>query len=926
MGFLSRLLQRAVTAFLARQAPLSIVFACLIAVAMIAFARAPYLLRSDALQERSGIVRIEDAQDLLSAVIDAQSASRPAADLSARVARVVDPPGDNIVLNPAYSNAVLGSWNAVRRHPGNSEALADLGIATAELINKDSDAAQVSYDPDIDADNFGDAAAFQLPKAMENVAQAASIANRPPNKLTVADRIAIGRSMAQAEVGWDGADNDYGIGFAAATTDVSALARAHEAGGAAFSALRARLDAIAEHPSAKDVAALPAEYRAFESAASTFALALSAHVQDLIERRIERATARIVITCVWGIVALAIALLLVARISRGMLEREQRSLQIEKNRASALEAELARQRAERALVLNEAQFRTIFDGSPLGIATLDRNGELLERNPALFAMLDEFELFDEDFDPSTYSKLLEGELRPPQFERQIVTSDGSARWLDMTVFPIRITDGDSVAAIAMIADVTERKSLSEQLRYEAKHDALTGLRSRGAFLEDVTAILSAHGTKRTRGQAVMLIDLDRFKLVNDSLGHAAGDDVLVTIARRLLDVVRPSDVLARLHGDEFALFVTTSGESELATIAERAQHALRVPIVIEGQPVIVDSSIGICVAQPDVPADELLRNADTAMYNAKRMGRGRYVFFSGSMQEASTKWMRLASDMLLALENDEFRVAYQPIVSLEDATIQGFEALLRWDHHELGPISPVDFIPIAEETGAIAQLGHFVLAEACRQVARWDWEHRKTHRVTMSVKPFRASTARVYRRRRGAMHRRSRHHGRPPDSRDHGIGAARIGAPDLGDPRATPRHRRASLARRLRHRLLVAALLAAVPVRSAQNRSFVRVRSRRRYRKRTDRAHVAQPRRHARAARDRRRHRERRSKRASHRPRLPLRPGVSVLASQDAGRHQTRPPPRGHAPDAPIARTRRRDVGVRYGDETSVAASEPRVN
>ncbi len=700
---------------------------------MIAFARAPYLLRSETIAERSGIVRIENAQDLLSAVIGAQSAPQSPVDLTARVARVIDPPDDGIALNPVYIDAVRGSWNAVRQHPGNGEALADLGTATAELINKLSDAAQLSYDPDIDADNFGDAASFQLPKAMENVAQAATIATHPPNRLTVADRIAIGRNMAQAEVGWDGADNDYNIGVAAATTDVTTLGRTHDATAAAFSALRARVDAIAEHPSAKDVAVLPTEYAAFESSATSFANALSEHVQDLLERRIERATARIVITCVWGGVALAIALLLVSRISRGMLERERRSLQIEKDRASALEAELARQRAERALVLNQAQFRTIFDGSPLGIATLDRDGELLERNPALFAMLDEFELFDEDFDATTYAKLLEGELRPPQFERQIVADDGSVRWLDMTVFPIRITDGDSVAAIAMIADVTERKSLSEQLRYEAKHDALTGLRSRGAFLEDVSSMLSAHGARRTRGQAVMLIDLDRFKLVNDSLGHAAGDDVLITVARRLLDVVRPSDVLARLHGDEFALFVTTSGESELAAIAERAQHTLRVPIVIQGQPVIVDSSIGICMAQPDVPADELLRNADTAMYNAKRMGRGRYVFFSGSMQEASTKWMRLASDMLLALENDEFRVAYQPIVSLEDATIQGFEALLRWDHHELGPISPVDFIPIAEETGAIAQLGHFVLAEACRQVARWDWEHRMTHRVTMSV-------------------------------------------------------------------------------------------------------------------------------------------------------------------------------------------------
>ena len=249
VGFLSRLLRRAVTAFLARQAPLSIVFVCLIAVAMIAFARAPYLLRSDALQERSGIVRIEDTQDLLSGVIDAQSAPRSAVDLSARVARVIDPPGDHIALNPAYSNAVQGSWNAVRRHPR------EYGSARGSW-NRDGRAHQQrlpmrhrsATTPDIDADNFGDAAAFQLPKAMENVAQAASIANRPPNDLTVADRIAIGRSMAQAEVGWDGADNDYGIGVAAATTDVSSLARAHDTSAAAFSALRARLDAIAETP------------------------------------------------------------------------------------------------------------------------------------------------------------------------------------------------------------------------------------------------------------------------------------------------------------------------------------------------------------------------------------------------------------------------------------------------------------------------------------------------------------------------------------------------------------------------------------------------------------------------------------------------------------------------------------------------------
>jgi diguanylate cyclase (GGDEF)-like protein len=477
---------------------------------------------------------------------------------------------------------------------------------------------------------------------------------------------------------------------------------------------------------------LPGEYRRYEAAAQAYLTALDDTLDGLLARRIRRENDRVALIGLLLAVAIAVVLTLVARVSKGMLERERRALQIEKERAKALENELARRQAERARLLNEAQFRTIFDGSPLGIATLDRNGTPLERNPVLLAMLERFSAVDASFDTVTFGGLLAGNLGPRQLEREVVAAGGYSRWIDLTVFPLRVSDDEEVAAIAMLADATDRKLLSERLRYEARHDALTGLLSRNAFLADVAAALvSPPGG--TSCQAVILIDLDRFKLVNDTQGHAAGDDVLRSIAKRLRDVVRADDVIARLHGDEFALFVSATSEADITHCVERAQRALRAPILIDGAPVSVDSSIGICIAPPDARADHILQNADTAMYSAKRSGRGRFVFFDGSMQEATSKWMRLASDMLLSLERGEFRVAYQPIVALEDASIVGFEALLRWNHHELGEISPVTFIPIAEETGAIVQLGRFVLAEASRQLSRWDWEHRKAAPVSMSV-------------------------------------------------------------------------------------------------------------------------------------------------------------------------------------------------
>ncbi|MBD5606011.1 MAG: diguanylate cyclase, partial [Candidatus Eremiobacteraeota bacterium] len=726
------LLVRMAKAFLERKALLSAVFTSLAIFAIVALTRAPHALVRTTEMESAGIVRLRDTHELLLAVVRRQFAPGDVADLAPRVARVIHPKHDGVDVDASYLDAVRLSWVSVSKRPHDQGALAALGTATAELASKISDAAHLTYDTDVDADNFGDASAYQLPKALENAAHAAALADRPHDELGVPDRLLIGRLMAQAEVGWVGADNDVDLGLAATAGDTTVLTRERKSMSAAFTALETRLDAVADSAAPSDVAALPAEERAFEAAAPRYVSTLDTFVGNLLQRRIAAQSERIDFIIECCIFALGGSLMLVGRVSHLMLERERRALQIERDRASALENELARQRAERARVLNEAQFRTIFDGSPLGIATLDRDGMPLERNTALLALPGEFALFDATFDRDTYARLLGGTIQPRQVEREFAAADGSSRWIDLTVFPVRVDDSESVAAIAMVADVTERRLLSEQLRYEAKHDALTGLRSRGAFLDEVRAALDERHAA-SRGHAIMLIDLDRFKLVNDSLGHAAGDDVLVAVAKRLSDIVRPTDVLGRLHGDEFALYLGTSGEAELSAIAERAQQILRAPFVFDGQPVFIDSSIGICIAQGDVRPEDMLRNADTAMYKAKRMGRGRFVYFNGAMKEASTRWMRLASDLLLGLERGEFHVAYQPIVALDDATIQGFEALVRWDHHELGAIAPIEFIPIAEETGAIVQLGRFVLAEACRQVARWDWEHRKSRPVTMSI-------------------------------------------------------------------------------------------------------------------------------------------------------------------------------------------------
>lgn len=706
-------------------------FAALVLLATAAQAYLPVTRLRVSANERLGLVRLRDDEALFAAVVHRKfSAEKPDA-LRTLVARVLAPYRDGLAVDPGKLAAIDRTWRAVAAGGEGGAGLDALALAVAELMGVTSDASGLTYDNDIDVLDIGDMYAIQLPIASARAADAASEALAPATRLGVARRISIARLTSKSEAHWLIADLDFGGAVLAASMDISPFVAAHRDTGHAFALLQERLDTSVADPATASSASIASAYRRYETASKAFDDEMNSTLDRLLARRIARDVGRIAVVAV--LCLLIIALVVFSQISRATLERERRSMLAEQERARALERELERRRIERESVLNAAQFRTIFEVSPVGIATIDRDGRFVERNPAMTAMVEgKFDLFDASFEAPTFARLLTGEIPPHQMERRLVTESGE-KWLDVTVFPIRITDGESVAAIAMFADVTERKASSERLRYDAAHDALTGLASRGEFLDDVRRAIETAADRRS----LVMIDLDRFKFVNDTYGHAAGDVVLTTVAARLRSTTRRDDIVARLHGDEFALLVTTADDVELRVLAERVLGALREPIAIDGRSVCIDSSIGIARVEYGIgSAEELIRQADAAMYQAKRSGRGRYVYHDDEMHEKSAKYSRLGNDVLGALERGEFRVAYQPIVSLRDNTVRGFEALLRWRHPELGEVAPADFIAVTQERDSIGAVGLFALREAIAQVARWDRAFPDAPGISMSVNLF----------------------------------------------------------------------------------------------------------------------------------------------------------------------------------------------
>lgn len=284
-------------------------------------------------------------------------------------------------------------------------------------------------------------------------------------------------------------------------------------------------------------------------------------------------------------------------------------------------------------------------------------------------------------------------------------------------------------------ELTERQRIEEQLAYNALHDPLTDLPNRALFMDRLGHVMKRARRRNDHTYAVIFLDLDRFKVVNDSLGHNIGDLMLQETARRLLKCVRGEDTVARLGGDEFVVLLEElENEVDHLKIAERIQEDLSTPAYLGNYKVFTSVSIGIALGNSEYEeAEEIIRNADIAMYQAKRTGRGRYAVFSPVMLEKVKSSLALESDFRKALERKEFRVYYQPVVDLSEKRIIGFEALVRWQHPTQGLLLPAEFISMAEETGLIIPMGYWVLDEACRQLRIWQKQYKKEPPLKMNV-------------------------------------------------------------------------------------------------------------------------------------------------------------------------------------------------
>jgi len=381
----------------------------------------------------------------------------------------------------------------------------------------------------------------------------------------------------------------------------------------------------------------------------------------------------------------------------------------------------------------EGLFRRVFDQAA-GMALIAPSGQWLNVNRSLCASLgySEEELLTKSFADVAHpedasatlaqvEKLLDGQIRSYQVEQRFIHKLGHHVWMLLSISPVADAQGNPGHLVFQFQDITDRKMEEQRLIHNVFHDALTGLPNRALFMDRLRLAIERSRRRKDQVFALLFLDLDGFKGINDSMGHIIGDQLLIEVSRRLSACLRTTDTIARLAGDEFTILLEDlSDEREALQIVERLQKELQRPCKLGTRDILVTASIGITTSNVGYErAEDMLRDADMAMYRAKSSGKACYQVFDKERYGPQLDVANLGRDLEKAVERQELLLNYQPIVSLETGTLYGFEALVRWRHPQLGLILPADFIPIAEQTGSIINIGNWVLREACVQLKRW---------------------------------------------------------------------------------------------------------------------------------------------------------------------------------------------------------------
>ena len=551
---------------------------------------------------------------------------------------------------------------------------------------------------------------------------------------------------------------------------------------------------------------------------------------------------------------------------------------------------------------SEGRFQSAFTHAAVGMVLVGTDGRIVEANASLAHMLGRAERelagfnIAHMFHPEDQAalrdemhRILDGGQTTFATELRCVHSRGFDVWVSLNGSIFTAKAPLSQCLILQLQDITGRRQAEARLQHIAYHDSLTDLANRNYFTEQLTRAIATVRRHRDRRFGVLFLDLDRFKLVNDSLGHSAGDALLIELARRMRGFLRPKDLIARLGGDEFAILVEDiSADREVVMLAERLQEMLAEPLYLKGVPVSSSASIGITTSTLAYEShDQVMRDADIAMYRAKAQGKGRYAIFDNALHAEVTAQLWLEGELRHAVSQERLDLVYQPVFDLDTRRVTGFEVLARWTHPEKGPIPPAQFIRVAEETGLIIQLGGWVLDNACRQLGHWAQREPEGRALTMHVNVSGVQLvqpdfpARVQSRDRGSEDR-----ARPVDHRVDRECPDREAGRRAAAPPLPARSRRAGQHRRFRHWIFVVQHAPRIADQRDQDRSLLHRAPRRRRQRAGGRARNTHAGAHAGQDDDRRRHRNRSAAAAPDRD--ALRKGTGIPAGAPGARRRRR--------------------------------------